>query len=49
MKLTSHRSDLTGYLLMLKVIKDKMLTLIPEPCAFAEGLLLQFVNSRLCQ
>ncbi|KAG2135861.1 hypothetical protein DEU56DRAFT_756546 [Suillus clintonianus] len=38
-------SDLTGCLLTLKVIKDEMLTLIPEPCAFAEGVLLQFVNS----
>ncbi|KAG1775872.1 hypothetical protein EV702DRAFT_1198778 [Suillus placidus] len=38
-------SDLTGCLLTLKVIKDEMLTLIPEPCAFAEGVLLQFINS----
>ncbi|KAG1802342.1 hypothetical protein EV424DRAFT_1545274 [Suillus variegatus] len=37
--------DLTACLLTLKVIKDEMLSLITEPCAFAEGVLLQFVNS----
>ncbi|KAG1784381.1 uncharacterized protein HD556DRAFT_1451835 [Suillus plorans] len=38
-------SDLTGCLLTLKMIKDEMVSLITEPCAFAEGVLLQFVNS----
>ncbi|KAG1893315.1 uncharacterized protein F5891DRAFT_1196546 [Suillus fuscotomentosus] len=38
-------SDLTGCLLTLKGIKDEMLSLITEPRAFAEGALLQFVNS----
>jgi hypothetical protein len=45
MKLTRNRSDLPGCLLAMKRIKDDMVSLINEPCAFTEALLLQFVRS----
>ncbi|KAG1902461.1 uncharacterized protein F5891DRAFT_1186575 [Suillus fuscotomentosus] len=38
-------SDLPGCLLAIKRIKDDMLSLINEPRAFTEALLLQFVKS----
>ncbi|KIK32549.1 hypothetical protein CY34DRAFT_18966 [Suillus luteus UH-Slu-Lm8-n1] len=38
-------SDLPGCLLALKSIKDEMLALIQEPCAFTEGVLLQYVKT----
>ncbi|KAG1768261.1 hypothetical protein EV702DRAFT_1203342 [Suillus placidus] len=37
--------DLPGCLLALKGIKDEMLALVPEPCAFTEGILLRYVRS----
>ncbi|KAG1845440.1 hypothetical protein F4604DRAFT_1936938 [Suillus subluteus] len=39
------RSDLPGCLVAIKRIKDDMSSLINEPCAFTEALLLQFVRS----
>ncbi|KAG1887285.1 hypothetical protein F4604DRAFT_1675277 [Suillus subluteus] len=38
-------SDLPACLLVIKRIKDDMLSLINEPCAFTEVLMLQFVKS----
>ncbi|KAG1795584.1 hypothetical protein EV424DRAFT_1547453 [Suillus variegatus] len=38
-------SDLPGCLLAMKRIKDDMVSLIDEPCAFTEAVLLQFVRS----
>ncbi|KAG1812314.1 hypothetical protein EV424DRAFT_1349350 [Suillus variegatus] len=38
-------SDLLGCLLAMKRIKDDMVSLINEPCAFTEAVLLQFVRS----
>ncbi|KAG1877465.1 hypothetical protein F4604DRAFT_1924095 [Suillus subluteus] len=40
-------SDLPECLLALKSIKDEMLALVQEPCAFTEGILLQYIKSLL--
>ncbi|KAG2083884.1 hypothetical protein BD769DRAFT_1397872 [Suillus cothurnatus] len=40
-----HLPDLPECLITIKWIKDNMLSLINEPCAFTEALLLQFVRS----
>jgi len=40
-----HLPDLLECLITIKWIKDDMLSLINEPCAFTEALLLQFVRS----
>lgn len=45
MKLIPNRSDLPGCLVAIKRIKDDMLSLIDDPRAFTEALLLQFVKS----
>ncbi|KAG1865122.1 hypothetical protein C8R48DRAFT_772825 [Suillus tomentosus] len=37
--------NLPECLLAIKNIKDEMLALVPEPCAFTEGVLLQYVKS----
>lgn len=41
----THRFNLPECLLAIKNIKDEMLALVPEPCAFTEGVLLQYVKS----
>ncbi|KAG1745514.1 uncharacterized protein EDB91DRAFT_1080408 [Suillus paluster] len=37
--------DLQASLIAIKNIKDEMLALVPEPCAFMEGVVLQYVKS----
>ncbi|KAG1720949.1 uncharacterized protein EDB91DRAFT_1088632 [Suillus paluster] len=37
--------DLQVSLIAIKNIKDEMLALVPEPCAFMEGVVLQYVKS----
>ncbi|KAG1840748.1 hypothetical protein F4604DRAFT_1939940 [Suillus subluteus] len=43
----TYRFNLPESLLAIKSVKDEMLALVPEPCTFTEGVLLQYVKSLL--